>query len=168
MNSNVKIIVINGPSGVGKTTVARKLCELHQDSICIHGDSIKEFIVNRNNIKIEKQLAYKIGAMLIKKYIESGYTFVVFEFVFEKNDYIQLVKNLLINMDIKVLTLWDELESIIKKAKKRKNPTLSITRVIECYNTMKVNIKDMDAEIIFHSNDIDSTINKIEEQLSRN
>lgn len=161
----MKIVIINGPAGVGKTTIAKKLCELHQNSVCIHGDSIKEFVVNRNNPEIEKQLAYKIGAMLIKRYIEAGYKFIVFEFVFENNSHIELVKTLLPDFKLQIFTLWDELENIIKKEKYRKNRLPLNGRVSECYNTIKRNIKDMATEIIDNSKDIASTINQIKEKI---
>ena len=161
----MNIIVINGPAGVGKTTIARKLCELNNDSICIHGDSIKEFVVNRNNPEIEKQLAYKIGASLIDRYIEAGYKFIVFEFVFETCSHIDLMKKLLAHLNVKYFILWDELENIILKEKKRINRLPLKNRVIECYTTLQRNILNMDIEVIDNSKDINYTIEQIIQKL---
>lgn len=39
--------MLNGPSGVGKSTIARLLAGRVANGACIHGDALADFIVTR-------------------------------------------------------------------------------------------------------------------------
>lgn len=68
-----KIIIINGPPGVGKSTTAKLLAQSSQNSVCIRGDDIKHWIVNRNSEELTKGLTYINGGVCCKNYLQAGY-----------------------------------------------------------------------------------------------
>ncbi|MCJ8283343.1 MAG: AAA family ATPase [Rivularia sp. ALOHA_DT_140] len=79
-----KIIIINGPPGVGKSTIAELLAQSSQNSVCIRGDDIKHWIVNRNSEDLTKGLTYINGGACCRNYLKAGYELIVFEYVFTK------------------------------------------------------------------------------------
>jgi len=81
---NYKIIIINGPPGVGKSTTAELLTQSSQNSVCIRGDDIKHWIVNRNSEELTKGLTYINGGTCCRNYLKAGYELIVFEYVFTK------------------------------------------------------------------------------------
>ena len=75
--------MINGPAGVGKTTISRKLATFGENSACIHGDDFKGYIINRNMEAVETGLGYKNGATVASNFVNGGYDLVIFDYVFE-------------------------------------------------------------------------------------
>ena len=57
-----RLILLNGPAGVGKTTVGRLLAGLVPNGACIHGDSLKDFVVSRVEGAVGGGLGYVNGA----------------------------------------------------------------------------------------------------------
>jgi predicted ABC-type ATPase len=43
-----RVVINNGPSGVGKTTIGRLLAARVTNGVCIHGDALAGFIVARD------------------------------------------------------------------------------------------------------------------------
>jgi len=75
------------------------------------------------------------------------------------------MNNLLKVYDIKVFTLSDTLENIIKKEKYRKSRTPLNERVKDCYSIMESNLNEMNSIIIDNSKDIENCIKQIEKLL---
>src|SRR3954452_13439474 len=75
------VVLVNGPAGVGKTTVGRRLAATARNGICIHGDDLKRFVVARDERAVGRGLSYAGGAALADVFLEAGYELVVFEFV---------------------------------------------------------------------------------------
>ncbi len=82
------LVVLNGPAGVGKTTVAGALAALWSNSACIGGDDLKYQTVNRVPGEVDGRMAYRNGASLSANFLRAGYQAVVFEFVFETPDHV--------------------------------------------------------------------------------
>jgi ABC-type transport system involved in cytochrome c biogenesis ATPase subunit len=56
-----QVVVLNGPAGVGKTTVGRRLAGTARNGACVHGDDLKRFVVAREPGTVEQGLSY-VGA----------------------------------------------------------------------------------------------------------
>jgi MoxR-like ATPase len=41
------VVLLNGPAGVGKTTVGRRLAASARNGVCVHGDDLRRFVVTR-------------------------------------------------------------------------------------------------------------------------
>ena len=42
-----EVVIVNGPPGVGKTTVSRILADIVPGTVCIHGDDLRAFAAGR-------------------------------------------------------------------------------------------------------------------------
>ena len=110
-----KIITINGSPGVGKSTTAELLAQSSQNSVCIRGDDIKHWIVNRNSEELTKGLTYINGGACCRNYLKAGYELVVFEYVFTKKaDVDRFIENCGIKESCLLFTLIAPL-SVIKQ-----------------------------------------------------
>lgn len=136
-----KIIIINGPAGVGKTTVSRKLAKLGKNSACIHGDDFKGYIVSRNMDTVETGLGYKNGATVASNFIHGGYDLVIFEYVFEEAAYLpKFINHLGADSPVYFFTLWASLDTVVCREANREGRKSLGSRVLECYSTMNAGL----------------------------
>lgn len=129
-----KVVIINGPAGVGKTTISKALAAKYQNSACIEGDQLKHFIVNRDSNIVAGRLSYKNGATLIHNFILANYECVIFEYVFENIDAIDYFLSFL-KKEIPIF--WFTLHASLKTVKARElvraNRERLGDRIDECY-----------------------------------
>jgi len=143
-SSNQRLIILNGPAGVGKTTVGTELAKRNANGVCIHGDDLKRFIKTRTSPQIETGLAYKNGAMLAANYLFAGYNLVVFEFVFENSMQItRFLDSFKYDCPVYLFTLWASYDEIFCREAARTNREKLGTRVAECYNVMLENLPQL-------------------------
>lgn len=117
-----KIIIINGPPGVGKSTTAKLLAQSFQNSVCIQGDDIKHWIVNRNSEELTKGLTYINGGACCRNYLQAGYELIVFEYVFTKKvDVERFIENCGMRDSCFLFTLIAPLSVIKQREKLRHN-----------------------------------------------
>lgn len=83
------IVILNGAPGVGKSTTAQLLAKSFQNSVCIRGDDIKHWIVNRNSEDLARGLTYINGGSCCRNYAKAGYEFIIFEYVFTKKNHVE-------------------------------------------------------------------------------
>jgi chloramphenicol 3-O-phosphotransferase len=135
---NSKIVIINGPAGVGKTTVARKLALLGENSACIHGDDFKHYIVNRNLNTVATGLGYKNGATVANNFINGGYELVLFEYVFEDESHLpKFIDHLKVDCPVYLITLWANQGVVVDREANRSGRERLGKRVLECYAAMQ-------------------------------
>jgi hypothetical protein len=84
-----RVVILNGPAGVGKTAIGRRLAGRDANGVCIEGDALAGFIVNRTPGAVRQGLGYVNGATLAANYIRGGYDLVVFEYCFEERRHVQ-------------------------------------------------------------------------------
>ncbi len=114
-----QIVIMNGSAGVGKTTLSRTLAKDYTSSIVIHGDDLKNFIVNHPD-GMEKRLTYKNAAILAQSYIQSGFEIVIIDFVFERPEQVTHFKSFITDdIPVHVFTLWAELPIAILREHNR-------------------------------------------------
>ena len=135
---NPKLIIINGPAGVGKTTVARKLANFGENSACIHGDDFKGYIIKRNLNAVATGLGYKNGATVSSNFINGGYDLVIFEYVFENDVHLpKYLNNLDADCPVFLVTLWADQNTVVKREAQRQERERLGARVLECYSAMQ-------------------------------
>lgn len=117
-----KIVIINGPPGVGKSTTAELVAQSSQNSVWIRGDDIKHWIVNRNSEELTKGLTYINGGACCRNYLKAGYELIVFEYVFTKKvDLERFIENCGIKEYCFLFTLIAPLSIIKQRERLRQN-----------------------------------------------
>jgi chloramphenicol 3-O-phosphotransferase len=139
-----RIIIINGPAGVGKTTVSKLIAKYDNNSACIHGDDFPRYIVNRDLKKVATGLGYKNGATVTNNFINGGYDLVVYDYIFEDQTHIpKFLRNLTVDSEVHFITLWGSLNTIIDREAKRLDRDRLGTRVRDCYHSMERSLKKL-------------------------
>src|SRR4051794_9471356 len=107
------VVLVNGPAGVGKTTVGRRLAATARNGICIHGDDLRAFIVVRDPRAVGRGLSYAGGAALADVFLDAGYELVVFDFVFPSGRQVaRFHEALRTPAPVHLLTLWAPLTTV--------------------------------------------------------
>lgn len=88
-HSDRVVIVLNGASGAGKTTVGRILAGRARNGACVHGDDLRDFIVSRVDDEVELGLGYVNAATVAANFVRGGYQRVVVDYVFEAERHVQ-------------------------------------------------------------------------------
>ncbi len=97
-----KLVIVNGPPGVGKTTTCRELQQLLQRSAWLDGDWC--WMSNPWNVTEEtKRMAENNMAFLLNSFLNcSEYEFILYSWIFRNDDVISLILEKLIPSDFKL------------------------------------------------------------------
>jgi len=133
-----RIVLLNGPAGVGKTTVGRALATLVPNGACVHGDCLKHFVVARVDGAVSGGLGYVNGATVAANFIDAGYDLVVFEYVFEHPSHIdRFLASFRGSAPVHLFTLWAPLHVVIARERARAGRERLGERVIACYRAIE-------------------------------
>ncbi len=135
-----RVVLVNGPAGVGKTTLARALAATAANGVCIHGDDLKAFVVSRRDGDVEQGLAYAGAGALADVYLAAGYELVVFEFVFEARAHVErFLGACRAAVPIRLLTLWAPMETVLARPGRETDPA----RVRACWRTLDEHLAEL-------------------------
>ena len=111
-----RVVILNGPSAVGKTTVGHALATLGRNAACVHGDQLRDFIVKRTAGEVDLGLGYRNGAAVVANFILAGYDLVVFDYVFEHPRHVKrFIDGCVADADFFLVTLWDTEEALLER-----------------------------------------------------
>ncbi len=145
------VIILNGPAGVGKSTVGRALAALAPNGVCIHGDDLRAFIVTRQPGATAGGTTYTIGATVAAGFLAAGYGRVVFEFVFEQPTFVTRFRDAYAATGavapVSLYTLWASLEVTTEREatrayRDRVGGNLG-ERVAACHRTMAAHLDQL-------------------------
>jgi ABC-type cobalamin/Fe3+-siderophores transport system ATPase subunit len=157
------VILLNGPAGVGKTTIGRCLAGLSPDGVCIHGDTLREFVVTRTSTHILSGMAYVNGATLAANYLRAGYQRVVFEFVFEHPRHVErFLAAFDASTPVFLFTLWAPLPTILQRERSRTNREPLGERVGECYRALEQELDQLGTVVPNETESPDEIAQRIE------
>jgi chloramphenicol 3-O-phosphotransferase len=140
----MNVVLLNGPAGVGKTTVGRRLAATARNGACIHGDDLKRFVVAREAGTVQQGLSYVGGATLVDVFLDAGYDLVVFEFIFARAGHVaRFLRTLRSNVPVHLITLWAPLATISRREALRPDRERLGSRVAECWHELAANLGEL-------------------------
>jgi chloramphenicol 3-O-phosphotransferase len=143
-----RVVLVNGPAGVGKTTVGRAMAATVRNGICIHGDDLKHFVVSRKPGTVEGGLTYVGGASLADLFLDAGYELIVFEFVFPGRRHVARFRDALrASVPVHLLTLWAPLATVTRREAGRQNRERLGGRMAECWHELAAGLDELGAVI---------------------
>ncbi|NRQ17714.1 hypothetical protein [Ensifer sesbaniae] len=114
------VIVINGPAGVGETTVSRVLARRHPGAINIAGDALRHFAPENVRHSLRPGSTYRASAALATAYLTMGASKVPFEYVFDDAEKLDLFcSGLPDKAPVSVFTLWAPIDRVIDREANR-------------------------------------------------
>jgi hypothetical protein len=66
------VVLLNGPAGIGKTTVGRRLAATARNGVGVHGDDLKHFLVTPDCGSVDSALSYLGGAAMADVFLDAG------------------------------------------------------------------------------------------------
>lgn len=110
------VILLNGPVGVGKTTVGRLLAARARNGACVRGDELRDFVVTRVEDEAQVALGYVNAAGVAANFVRAGYERVVVDLVFEGPRHVaRFVDNFEVDADLHVVTLWASRDALVER-----------------------------------------------------
>ena len=101
------MILLNGPAGVGKTTVGRLLAARVRNGACVHGDALRDFVVVRVDDEVQLGLGYVTAASVAANLVSGCYERVVVDYVFEAPRHVtSFIDAFDVDCNLHVVTLW--------------------------------------------------------------
>ncbi len=132
--SDGRVVLLNGPAGIGKTTIGRRLAATARNGVCVHGDELKRFVVSREPGSVDQGLGYVGGAALADVFLEAGYELVVFEFIFSQYQHVErFLHAMRSDVPVHLLTLWAPLAIVVEREMCRPQRERLGSRVTECW-----------------------------------
>jgi predicted kinase len=110
----VAVIVVNGPAGVGKSTIAPRLAARAANGACISGDALKSFVVTREEpFTVALGMSYVAAAAVADVFLDAGCDIVVVDFIFERPEHVQRFTDALrTDVPVYLLTLWAPIATV--------------------------------------------------------
>lgn len=118
-----QIIIITGPSGVGKTTISKKLSQDLDNSVYVSLDTLRSFVKNgyqspatfKQTAAVIKQssLARNCALFIAKVYYKNGFNIIIDDVLYEKS-FVFWTKKLK-SYNFKIIVLKEEIKTIIKR-----------------------------------------------------
>ena len=141
-------MLLNGPPGIGKTTIGRALAATVRNGVCIHGDELRSFVVAREPGTVPLGLSYAGGAALADVYLGAGYELTVFEYVFERREHVdRFLDALTTDVPVHLLTLWAPLELVAAREAQRPGRERLGDRVATCWRQIAAELPQLGATV---------------------
>lgn len=162
------VLIINGPAGVGKSTIARRIATRAPNAACIAGDDLKRFVVNRAEPPtVQLGLTYVGAAALTDVFLSARYDLVVIDFVFEHPRHIQRYTQALTTpAQILPLTLWAPLDVVAHRHQQRDRPGQSHDSAARSWHAIAEHLDELGAVIDAHGT-IEQTLTHVADHIDQ-
>jgi len=162
----MKLIMINGPTGVGKTTLAKKLHEVMPMSFLIDLDEQRRFISHYREYKKESgKLSFDVALAILEVCMKNGYDYIIGKGILAAGPYIH-DKNLIekfakigkkYKAEIYEIFLWADKEVTYKRMQKRgfkHKPNTPRDKLNENYKLEEITKDKRTKAFVIDSNDL--------------
>lgn len=152
------LIILRGPAGIGKSTIASQLKEKIRNAVHLDIDSFKHIISLKSSSERSK-IAHNVGTTFTKELLENNFN-VIAEEIF-RADYYNEVKLLADGLKCERLTVFltAPLEVLIKRDQERKYKTKGAEVITSLYNEIKYIDEDLNIDAV--KNNTDEVITQI-------
>ena len=149
----MKLILINGPTGIGKSTVAQKIHQAYPLSFLVDIDALRRYISGyRENKDESKQLSLLVSESIVETYLKSGHD-VILDKVFTDPEivdrFIELGKKY--NAEVSECILNASRGLVIQRAEERgfrENGLLTPEKVVKFWEGIQEYIKKRPRAIV--------------------
>ncbi len=117
----MNLIIINGPCGVGKSTVAELLHKTIPLSFLLEGDALRRLVSGYKEYREEsKQLSSFVAMSIIETYLQTGHDVIVDKIIFDE-EYLDRMTAIGISRGARVseIILWASKDFVMKRAADR-------------------------------------------------
>ena len=160
------LYIITGPSGVGKSTISKKIAEQKNKSALIEGDDIYHQIIGGYIPAWKKgnhlQTFWKICINTIKIYLEDGFD-VVFNYIVTPEN-LELLKNEFKNYTVKFIVLLVDESTLLLRDQERSKDCQMRERCLTLLNNFKKRNYNSNNILDTTNLSIEQTANIIENQ----
>jgi predicted kinase len=136
-----EVLIINGPPGVGKTTVSRILADLLPATVCIRGDDLRAFAPKNAREHLGGGSTFRAAAVLAKTYLAMGAARIVVDYVFLRRSHVAHFRDsfALSETPVHIFTLWAPLHVVqFREQRRTARPPLG-SAVEECWREIERN-----------------------------
>jgi predicted kinase len=162
------VLLINGPAGVGKSSIAPRIAMRAPNAACIAGDDLKRFVVNRAEPPaVESGLSYVGAAALTDVFLTAGYELVVIDFVFEHPRHIRRYTEALdTQVQILALTLWAPLAVVQGRHDQRGRPGQHHDSPSRSWHAIAAHLDDLGA-VVDAQGTIEQTLARVSDHIDQ-
>lgn len=138
------VVIINGPAGVGKTSVSSKLAEMLPGTINVSGDAIRWFAPPDVGQHLGAGSTYRAGASLASAYLGMGAPRIIFEYVFDAAEKVsRFCQWLPPDTPVYLFTIWAPIEAVIEREATRKGREPLGDLTIQTYRAVERNLRSL-------------------------
>ncbi|MDD2935400.1 MAG: AAA family ATPase [Candidatus Pacebacteria bacterium] len=157
----MKLIILRGLPGCGKSTIAEILSENLECSV-VYGDFFKrEFLVKNKNFQEACEYSYKKIFEEVEKYAEKKEEVVIIEELFDNKEFVERIKNFCRENNIQIYWFYikRELEKLLEVEQKRDR---KIKNTVDDFKKLQDSLNEIknEGEIVVDNNgNIEESIN---------
>ena len=155
------VVIINGPAGVGKTTITGILAPRLPGTVNVAGDDILHFAPADARAYLGPGSTYRAGGTLVKAYLEMNAPRVLFNYVFTEPSHVgAFCRWLAPATPVHLFTIWAPFDIVQQREATRPGREPLGARVLETYRALEQNLGDL-GNIVANTGTPEDTVGQI-------
>lgn len=136
-----EVLVINGPPGVGKSTVTAQLRTLVPGTVAISGAELRAFAPLDARAHLGGGATYRVAGALASAFMQLGAKRVLFEYEFLRASHLAYFRDALtVPAELHIFTLWAPLECVVERSGGQPGARPSALALADSYREMARNL----------------------------